>query len=108
MSLLVLKLILMSLAVEQIAHYLTAARITEGLRLTIVEKIQDEMLIEFVHCHECASFWVSLSMVAVLQPMESWVWNGVAVFGLLVPAQLLNLVRNLLKELVPHQEEDYE
>jgi hypothetical protein len=105
---LLLTLILMSLAIEQIAHYLTAARITEGLRLKVVEKTQDEMLIELVHCHECCTFWVSLSMVAVMRPMETWVMNGLIVFALLVPAQLLNLVRNLLKDLTAIPEGDVE
>ena len=104
----ILKLILLSLAIEQIAHYLTAAKITEPMRLAVVEKVQDPLLIEFVHCHECCSFWVSLSMVAVIQPMQTWVWNAVAIFALLVPAQLLNLVRHLLQDLTAPSEGDLE
>ena len=71
-------------------------------------KLKDEMLIELVHCHECCSFWVSLSLVALLRPMETWAMNGIAIFALLVPAQLLNLVRNLLKDLTNRYADDFE
>ena len=56
MEMLLLHLILMSLMVEQTAHYLTASKIAAPLRESAIRL--DVKLGELLSCHECSSFWI--------------------------------------------------
>lgn len=91
-----LTLVLMILAVEQISHYLTEGMIFEDLRVLILNK--SEFFGQLVHCFECTSFWVSGLVVFLVQPFERWGLNVIAVFAILVPAQLLNVGRHRFRE----------
>ncbi len=106
MSLLVLQLILLSLTIEQIAHYLTASTILEPMRLKIAT-LEREALTELVFCHECCSFWVSLLLVLFVQPLNGFIWNGIAVFALLPLAQIVTLIRFKLQPEDPSGEIPY-